>query len=115
MYRALHVFIKGSEVNYEPEFSVLLRHKARRSAKLRLFIGLHPPYYPLRLQLIYHSPSLGFDFQRDQSGFEAIKGRIKGPIRGIFDRDTLRRGSQITVGGKRLREQIPEFENEITL
>ena len=77
---ALDILIQGCEVNDKPEFSALLRHKARRSAKLRLFIGIHLPYNPLQLQLIYHSPSLGFDIQRDRLGFEAIKGQVTGPI-----------------------------------
>ena len=88
MYQALYVFIKGCEVDDEPELSTLLRHEARRSTKLRLFIGFHPPYNPLRLQLRQHSSGLRFDVQRDQLWFETIECRVTGFVRGIFDRDT---------------------------
>ena len=88
MYQVLYIFVKGSEVNYEPEFSALLRHKARRSTKLRLFIGFHPPYNPLRFQLRQHSSGLRFDVQRDRSWFETIEHWVTGSVGEIFDRDT---------------------------
>ena len=115
VYRALYVFIKGYEVNYKSEFSVHLWDKARRSTEFRLFIGLHPPYNPLRFQLTNHSPCLGFNVHWNQSGSETVQRQVTGSIWGIFDRDTHRRGSQITVVGKGLREQIPELENKVSL
>ena len=61
MYRTADIFIQGGEVDDKPELSALLRHKARRGAKLRLLLGLHFPDHALRLQLTYQAPSLGLD------------------------------------------------------
>ena len=84
MDQALFVLIKGSEVNDKPELSALLRHETRRSTKLRLFIGPHLPYNPLRFQLTFYSSGLRFYIQWDRSGFETIQRQVTRLIRGIF-------------------------------
>ena len=113
MYRALYVFIKGCEVNDKPEFFALFGHKARRSTKLRLFIGLHLPYNPLQFQLRHHPSSLRFDVQRYRLWLKMIECRVTGFVRGILYGYFHRWGSYVSVRGKRLREQTPVFENKL--